>query len=124
MTLSLDYNQRLNLVAMLDALENVGRREAWAVCALQEKLDLNDQERLAIGWKKIKTDDGREYILWDRNTSLESHEYDLPEEDIRRICNAVDKYPVVLGRDKHWWSPLAAQLPRPAERNGDSNGNR
>jgi len=124
MTLSLDLNQRLNLVALLDGLENVGRREAWAVCALQEKLDLDDQERQAVGWQKIKADDGREFVVWNRIGNLESREYDLADEDIRRICNAVDRYPVVLGRDRHWWSPLTAQLPKPAERNGDSHGNR
>ena len=119
MTLNLDYSQRLNLVAMLDGIENVGRREAWAVCALQSKLDLSDQEREAVGWRKFRSSDGREYVLGNNNGSAQAHEYDLAEDDIKRICHAIDKYPVVLGRDKHWWLPLTAQLPKPAETNGD-----
>jgi len=119
MNLTLDHNQRLNLVAMLDNIENVGRREAWAVCALQERLDLNDEERTIIGWRKFKREDGLEYVLYNRNGEVEPREYELPEDDIRRICHAVDRYPVVLGRDKSWWVPLTAQLPKPAESNGD-----
>ena len=123
MTLNLDHNQRLNLIAMLDGLECQGRREAFAVCRLQEKLELTDEERAAIGWQKMKTPgpDGREreYTLWQNNGAIRAREFELPEDDVTRICNAVDKYPVVLGRDKHWWLPLTLQLPKPAETNGD-----
>lgn len=120
MIISLDHNQRLNLVTMLDAIENIGRRETWAVCALQQKLDLSDEERQAIGWRKVRAEDGREFIMWNRSgDGVAPREYDLPEDDMRRLCNAVDRYPVVLGRDKHWWLPLTAQLPKPAETNGD-----
>src|SRR5215831_6021068 len=117
MTLNLDANQRLNLVAILDALECQGRREAFAVCRLQEKIDLSDQEREAIGWRKQRAPDGREFVMWNMNGAISTGEFDLSDDDITRICNAVDKYPVVLGRDKHWWLPLTAQLPKPAEAN-------
>lgn len=101
---------------MLDLLENYGRRETWAVCALQERLDLNDEERQSIGWRKTRADDGREFVIWNRLSVIDAREYDLSDDDVRRICAAIDKYPVVLGRDKHWWVPLTAQLP---EANGD-----
>lgn len=116
MILSLDHNQRLNLVSMLDMLESVGRREAWAVCALQEKLELTDEERKAIGWQKTQANDGREFIIWNRLSTIEVRDFDLSEDDVRRICHAIDKYPVVLARDKHWWVPLTTQLP---ESDGD-----
>lgn len=119
MVLSLDHTQRLNVIAMLDRLEVQGRREIFAVCDLQKKLDLSDEERTLIGYRKLKTDDGREYVMWGNNGEIQIHEFDLPEDDVKRICNAVDKYPVVLGRDKHWWLPLTAQLPAPVESNGD-----
>jgi hypothetical protein len=119
MQLTLDHTQRLNLLVMLDALECQGRREAFAICRLQEKLELSDQEREAIGWRKIKAEDGREVMLWNNNGSCAAREYDLAEDDIARICHAVDKFPVVLGRDKNWWLPLTAQLPEPAAGNGD-----
>lgn len=118
MILNLDQSQRLHLISALDGLENVGRREGFAVCRLQEKLELTDQEREAIGWKKVTVDGGREVSLWSNNGSS-PREYDLPEDDIKRLCNAIDKYPVILGRDKGWWVPLTAQLPKPAESNGD-----
>ena len=114
MILTLDHNQRLNLVAMLDLLENVGRRETWAVCALQEKLDLSDGERAAIGWRKTRADDGREFIIWDRTSTIDPKDFDLTDDEMRRICNATDRYPVVLARDKHWYLPLTAQLPEAA----------
>ena len=118
MMLSLDHNQRLNLVAMLDGLECQGRREAWAVCNLQQQLDLSDGEREAIGWRKQKTPDGREYVLWNMS-GIDARPYELNDEDILRICRAVDQYRVVLGRDRSWWEPLTAQLPKPAEANGN-----
>lgn len=118
MNLSLDHNMRLNLIAMLDAVECQGRRDGFAVCRLQEKLDLTDQERETVGFQKMKGQDGREYALWNRN-GLAAREYDLAEDDVKRLAAAMDKYPVVLGRDKHWWLPLTEQLPESAEKNGD-----
>ena len=111
MILTLDHNQRLNLVAMLDLLENFGRRETWAVCALQERLDLNDHERESVGWHRTRADNGREFVIWNREATIDPRDFDFTEDDVKRICNAIDKYPVVLGRDKHWWVPLTSQLP-------------
>lgn len=119
MNLRLDQSQRLNLVAILDGLECQGRREGFAVCRLQEKIDLNDQERESIGWRKLKAPDGRDYVMWNMNGAGEVREYDLAEDDVKRICQALDKFPVVLGRDKSWWLPLTAQLPEPEESNGN-----
>lgn len=116
MILTLDHTQRLQLIGMLDGIENVGRREAFAVCRLQEKLELSDQEREAVGFRKFKVEN-REVATWNPN-NIAPCEYDLSEDDVKRICNAIDKYPVVLGRDKSWYTPLTAQLPQPAESNG------
>ena len=118
MTLTLDHNQRLNLVAMLDILECQGRREVWAVCALQTQLDLNDQERETIGWRKLRSPDGNEYVVWNRTSSLEYHSYELEDDDVKRVCRAVDNYRVVLARDRNWWEPLIIQLPLPEQSNG------
>ena len=120
MTLTLDHVQRLNLIVILDGLECKGRREAWLVCALQQKLDLDDEERAHIGWRKQRTDDGREFVLWNAQNGLPPREYDLPDDDIQRICAALDNAPIVLARDKSWFTPLNAQLPlpKPEEKNG------
>lgn len=117
MILSLDHSQRLHLISALDALENVGRREGFAVCRLQEKLELNDAEREAVGWRKVLVDGRGEMTTWNY-ASVSPREYELSEDDVRRLCNAIDRYPVVLGRDKAWWVPLTAQLPKPVESNG------
>lgn len=120
--LNLDHNQRLNLVAILDGLESQGRREAFAVCRLQETIDLNDREREAVGLKKMKTPDGRDYVMWQPNVdTVPAREYELPDADVDRICRALDNYRVVLGRDRLWWEPLIAQLPSPAESNGEAS---
>lgn len=121
MTLTLNHSQRLNLVAMLDALECQGRRETWAVCDLQKQIDLSDEERDAIGWRKAKTPDGREYIVWNQNGNLDARQYELNGEDTERIVRAVDNYRVVLVRDRSWWEPLVAQLPVAAESNGNKS---
>ena len=119
MTLNLDQQQRLNLIAMLDALECGGRREAFAVCRLQEKIDLSEAERDSIGWRKMRAQDGREFVLWNNNGSIQPKEYDLAQEDVNRICRAVDQYRVVLGRDRVWWEPLTALLTPPVEGDAD-----
>lgn len=118
MTLTLDHSQRLNIIAMLDRLECQGRREVWAVCALQSKLDLSDEERTAIGYRKESTPDGGQFVCWSNNGSIQAKPYELDDGDVKRISKAMDQYPVVLGRDKQWWEPLSAQLPEPEEANG------
>lgn len=119
-TLILDPTQRLNVIAMLDRLECQGRREAWAVCALQCKLDLNDDERNRIGYRKQRAPDGREFVLWTNDVSIPAKTFELEDGDVNRISDAMDKYPVILARDRAWWEPLNAQLPSPAESNGSA----
>jgi hypothetical protein len=118
MQLTLDGTQRINLFSMLDAVEAQGRREAWAICALQSKLELNDEEKQAIEFRKVKGADGREFMLWKNNGHIEPREYELSDDDVGRVCRAVDNYRVVMGRDRAWWEPLVAQLPEPEEANG------
>ena|SRR5215475_11242758 len=118
MILNLDHTQRLNVIAILDGLECHGRREAYAVCRLQEQLDLNDDERTIIGWRKQKDDKGREYVLWNAQAVIGVKPYEISEDDLSRICKAIDKYPAVLARDKNWYLPLIAQLPDKEQSNG------
>jgi hypothetical protein len=112
--LILDHVQRLNLISLLDGLECKGRRDAWLVCALQQKIDLDDEERAAIGWRKQRTPDGREYVVWNAQQELAAREYDLADDEIQRLCQALDKASIVLGRDKSWFHSLNEQLPAPA----------
>ena len=121
-TLTLDPTQRLNVIAALDRLECQGRREAWAICALQKKFDLDDEERTIIGWRKmIDPDTKREFAMWSNAPALPPREYEVEDDDMVRIGKALDNYGVILARDRQWWEPLAAQLPIPQEQNGTQN---
>jgi hypothetical protein len=107
MTLSLDHVQRLNLVALLDVMEASGRREAHAICKLQDMIDLTTQEREAIHLEQV----GQGY-KWDPEKTLPAREFDLKADDIERICKALEGARFVLGRDR-WFRSLNAQLPEP-----------
>ena len=115
-TLQLDVPQRMNICAMLDNLECHGRREVWAVCRLQEALTLSDEEREAVGWQKVVQPDGREYQVWQLNSSSRATKnYEISDDDLQRLCRAVDQFRMVPGRDRIWYEPLIRQLPPPAE---------
>lgn len=120
-TLRLDIAQRLNIVAMLDQAECPGgRREAWAVCKLQEHIDLTDDEKAAVGWRRLTAPDGREYMTWNLNGNgaYAPKEFEVSDDDVTRLCRAIDGFRVVWGRDRVWYEPLVAQLPQPAEAAG------
>lgn len=116
-TLHLDAVQRLNIVAILDNVECPGgRREVYAVCRLQERMDLTDDEKEAIGWRRLTAADGRTYVTFNPpNGSRTFKEFELADDDVARLCRAVDGFNVILGRDRGWYEPLVAQLPQLAE---------
>ena len=114
MILNLDCAQRINLIAVLDTVECQGRREGFAICKIQEQLDLNEEEKLAIGYKKERAPDGREYVMWNESGDGNLLEFKFNEDDSKRITNAIDNYKVILARDKSWWVPLVTQLPEGA----------
>ena len=118
MILTLDHTQRLQLVSMLDNIEGQGRRGIWAICALQNRLDLNDKEKEIIQYRKMTTPDGREYSAWNNppnGNGIRPLEFEFSEDDTKLICTAVDRYFVVLARDRGWWEPLVKQLPEEKE---------
>jgi len=113
MIISLDHVQRLNLVALLDVMEASGRREAHAICKLQDTLDLTPEERETIQLEKVPTAQGQAY-RWDPAKTLPVREIDLATEDIDRICKALDLARIIPGRDR-WFRSLNAQLPEPTD---------
>lgn len=115
-TLRLDVPQRMNIINMLDNVECHGRREVWAVCRLQEHLQLSDEEREAVGWQKVVQPDGREYQVWQLNPAArEVKDYEVGDDDLQRLCRAVDQFRMVPGRDRMWYESLVRQLPPPPE---------
>ena len=118
MNLHLDHVQRLNLVALLDTLEVPGRREAHAICKLQDVLDLDQEEREAIRLEQVNMN-GNQGYRWDASVNLPPKQYDLAPADIERITKALDTARIVLVRDR-WFRSLNAQLPEPVESNGST----
>lgn len=124
MILNLTSIQRLNLMVILDGYEPPQespskRKIGWDICKLQEKIDLSEEDKKSIKWRKeVVVDDAgraREFVLWEKNVSLPDREVDLSDNEIDLLCKALDKYPVVMARDKSWWVPLNMQLPEPTE---------
>jgi hypothetical protein len=124
MILNLDHVVRLNIFSLLNAVEAKGRWESWCVCALQKKLDLDAEERTIIGWRKERTEpvfdeDGkmkeppRDYVLWNRLSTLPLIEYEMDEDEIDLICKALENAVIVQARDGEWYNPLNEQLPKP-----------
>lgn len=118
-TLNLNISQRVNIIAMLDGVEAHGRREAWAVCRLQDQFRLTDEEREQIGWKieTVATPQGpREFATWKPDyAARELKPFTIEADDVKRLCAAIDQFRMVPGRDRVWWAPLVEQLPEAAE---------
>lgn len=111
-TLFLDVPQRVNISIMLDGIEGVGRRENWAICRLQDQLKLTDEEKIAVGWQEIVAD-GNTYVRWNGPEVSRHKTFEIADDDLARLCRAIDQYRFVRARDKQWYDPLIAQLPEP-----------
>jgi len=114
MTLFLDHQQRLNLIALLGLLEcNVG--ETRAVWKLQDHLALNEAEQRDVGYF-VETQNGNEFQGWDRTKSLPPRSYDLADGDLRRIQLAIRQFPRHrAGIARCWLEPLLEQMPELVE---------
>jgi hypothetical protein len=111
MTLSLDHQQRLNLIAVLGSADFTGR-EQHAVWHLQDSLDLDEAEKQAIcfRWQAVNGN-GNQLPVWDADKSLPAREFEISEADLRRIRKAIDEFPQFQSRrDRVWLEPLCAQL--------------
>ena len=117
MILSLDHQQRLNLIVLL-GMQECNVRETRAVWRLQDVLDLDDAEQREVGFS-LQTINGSEVFQWDRTKSLPAREYELSEADAARIQRAVLACSrLVPGLTRQWLEPLLAQLPEAVESNG------
>jgi hypothetical protein len=110
MTLSLDHQQRLNLIAVLGAADFTGR-DQHAVWHLQDSLELNEAEKQAIGFRLEGINGGPPQVMWDATRTLPAREFEVAEADLRRIRKAIDEFPQFQSRrDRVWLEPLCAQL--------------
>lgn len=116
MTLSLDHQQRLNLVALLGA-QRVNLGEMRSLWKMQDRIDLSEEERAAIG-HRLELINGNEVPMWDRNKKLPPRAIEFSDAEAARIRKVIDEWPhFITSTDRLWIEPLLAQLP-PAVENG------
>lgn len=109
--LSLDHMQRLNLIALLDALEVKGIREIFAVYKLQESLDLDAGEKKSIEFVE-KTVNGQPQSSWNPEKRVAPRDFEVAADDYERIRRAVESWqgPVSPGQMRAWLKPLWTQI--------------
>lgn len=109
MTLSLDFRQRLNLVAVLGETDAKGR-ELHAVWHLQDALELDPAEKEAVEFREQSLD-GQQYRYWNDAKSMTLRSFDLAEADLACLRKAIEEFPRFKpSRDRIWLAPVKAQL--------------
>jgi hypothetical protein len=114
MLLSLDHQQRLNLIALMGAQRaNVAEmRMFWAI---QDRLELSAEEKEKIQYR-VATDNGIEVPSWNRTLSLEPREFEVSDAEGQRLRRVIEEWPHFLtAMDRLWISPLLDQLPQAAQ---------
>lgn len=118
MTLTLDYRQRLNLIAVLGNYDVKGR-ELHAVWHLQDLLELNQTEKEFIQFRE-ETMNGQRIQQWDDSKTVPVRNFDLSAADLDRVRKAIEDFPQFRGsRDRVWLEPLLAQLDGSADSEHD-----
>ena len=110
MLLSLDHQQRLNLIALMGTQRGTvsEMRMLWG---LQDKLDLNQEERVAIEYQ-VATQNGIEQPSWNPAKGLPAKEFEVSEAEAARMRRVIEEWPHFLTAvDRKWILPLLDQLP-------------
>jgi hypothetical protein len=94
MELILDHQQRINLIGMLDTVDVKGR-ELFAVHDLQEKLDLDEEEKDRIEYREELVN-GEPATKWNPRKSISPRRFEFDELDWNRIERAVKRYEDLL----------------------------
>jgi hypothetical protein len=110
MLLSLDHQQRLNLIALMGTQRGTvaEMRMFWS---LQDKLDLDQEERAVIEYR-VATSNGIEQPSWNPEKSLPLREFEVSEAEAARLRRVIEGWPHFLTAvDRKWILPLLDQLP-------------
>ena len=114
MILSLDHQQRLNLIA-LTGLQRGNVAEVRMFCSLQERLDLNEEEKRTIEYRVATGQNGMEQPSWNPELSLPARDFEVSETEGQRLRKVVEEYPYFLTAvDRKWIFNLLDQLPEAA----------
>jgi hypothetical protein len=113
MILSLDHQQRLNLIALMGTQRgNVAEiRMLWNI---QDRLDLSAEEREKIEYR-VATQNGIEQPSWNPEKGLPPRDFEVSEAEAQRLRKVVEEWPHFLTAvDRKWILPLLDQLPEAA----------
>jgi hypothetical protein len=114
MILSIDHQQRLNLIALMGA-QRANVAEMRMFWALQDKLDLNADEKETIGYRIATDPSGIEIPSWNRELKLPPKEFEVSEAEGQRLRKIIEEWPHFLtAMDRAWIVPLLDQLPQAA----------
>ena len=116
MLLFLDHQQRLNVIALVGMQRGTVAeiRQLWA---LQDKLELDEDEKLQINYRVV-SQDGMEQVRWNSELPLPTRDFDLSLADCQKLRQILEEYTGYQVTDRKWLVPLLDQLltPETAER--------
>jgi hypothetical protein len=109
MTLFLDHQQRLNLIALLGA-QRANVAEMRMFWKMQDRLELTDEEKEAIEYR-IASQNGVEIPSWNQAKTLPVKGFDFSEAETTRIQKCIDDWPQFFtATDRKWLEPILEQL--------------
>lgn len=113
MILSLDHQQRLNLIALMGT-QRGSVADIRALWSIQDRLELTAEEKTAIEYR-VATQQGIETPSWNPERGLAPREFELSEAEGLRVRKIIDEWPHFLTAvDRKWILPLLEQLPEAA----------
>jgi len=124
MRISLDHQQRLNLIALMGTQRGTVAdiRTLWK---LQDRMELSEEEKREINYQVI-AQDGAEAVRWDLGKSLPPVEVELSTAESQRLRKIVEEYPNFQLGDRKWIESLLDQLevdsPAPTEMVAQKHG--
>ena len=113
MTLNLNYQQRINLI-LLFGNQRGNLAEMRLFWGLQDRLELNDEEKQSIDYRVELDGNGFEQPRWNFNKARDcaSLPYEFSETELQRVRRMLEEWPHYLGAmDRIWIEPLIDQLP-------------
>jgi hypothetical protein len=108
MTVFLDYEQRLNLTALVGAQKGplAELRQLWK---LLDRIELSEEEKVAVNFR-VAVQNGLEYFLWNRRKS-EPRAFELTEAEVQRLRKLIEEWPqFIAGSDRSWIETTVEQL--------------
>jgi hypothetical protein len=109
MTLILDHQQRLYLIALMGAQKGslAEIRQLWG---MQDRLELSEEEKRSINLRVILRPDGAEATAWDSDKKLDSAGFDFTEAELRRLRKLIDEWTLFTSADRIWVESLVEQI--------------